>query len=105
MINKPIENNCSSCCCVEETDHLHDKNGRRDLTILIIGAVIFGAGLIISIFTDSNQYISFAVFVVSYLILGGKIVLQALKPITRRKIFDKNFLMSIATIGAFITGE
>ena len=40
-----------------------------------------------------------------YLIAGGDVVLKALKNILRGKVFDENFLMSIATIGAFIIGE
>ncbi|MGM1046295.1 MAG: heavy metal translocating P-type ATPase [Bacillota bacterium] len=45
------------------------------------------------------------VYLVIYLIAGGDVVLKALKNILRGKVFDENFLMSIATIGAFIIGE
>ena len=89
----------------ETHDHTHEKIEKWDLIKLIIGAAIFGGGLSISILADLHQYISIAVFVVSYLVLGGEIVLRALKNIIRGKVFDENFLMSIATIGAFIIGE
>jgi len=44
-------------------------------------------------------------FLVSYLILGGEVVWRAIKNITRGQIFDENFLMSVATIGAFAIGD
>jgi Cd2+/Zn2+-exporting ATPase len=74
---------------------------------LIIGAVIFTAGMIIEyIFTpELPYYVSLAVFITAYMILGGNSVLKALKSIVRGRIFDENFLMSIATIGAFAIGE
>jgi Cd2+/Zn2+-exporting ATPase len=46
-----------------------------------------------------------AVFLVSYLLVGGEVLVKAIKNITKGEIFDENFLMSIATIGAFAIGE
>ncbi|MDK2965784.1 heavy metal translocating P-type ATPase [Lacrimispora sp.] len=51
------------------------------------------------------NYIVFIAFLASYLIIGGEIVLKALKNICKGQVFDENFLMSIATIGAFCLGE
>ena len=45
------------------------------------------------------------VFVIAYLILGGKVVLEAVRNIGKGQIFDENFLMSLATIGAFVIRE
>jgi Cd2+/Zn2+-exporting ATPase len=44
-------------------------------------------------------------FITSYILVGGKVVLTAGKNILRGQVFDENFLMSIATIGAFAIGE
>ena len=44
-------------------------------------------------------------FVIAYLILGGKIVLQAAKNLKKGHVFDENFLMSIATLAAFAIGD
>lgn len=79
--------------------------GRAEIARLIAGGGIFGAGIGTMLFADVNQYAAIALFVASYLILGGRIVLRALKNITRGRVFDENFLMSVATIGAFIIGE
>jgi len=72
---------------------------------LIAGGAVFVTGLLISNFFAVSGYVSPAVFILAYLILGGEIVLRALKNIVRGKVFDENFLMSVATIGAFIIGE
>ncbi len=50
-------------------------------------------------------YIEFPLFLLSYLIIGSDIVLKALRNIKKGQIFDENFLMSVATIGAFCLNE
>lgn len=66
-----------------------------------IGAVLFVVGIAF----DFPQPVGFLVFLISYLLVGGEVVLQALKNIAKGQVFDENFLMSIATIGAFAIGE
>ena len=85
----------------------HDKedDGKLRTTKLISGAVVFAAGIVLNQILKSQPYIILAVFMAAYLVLGGDIVLRALKRIVLGKIFDENFLMSLATIGAFIIGE
>ncbi|MDR3270198.1 MAG: heavy metal translocating P-type ATPase, partial [Peptococcaceae bacterium] len=65
------------------------------------GFILFAAGLLLSVPAWSERLL----FLLSYLIVGGDILWRALKNITRGHIFDENFLMSIATIGAFALGE
>ena len=67
-----------------------------------IGIVLFIAG---KIFESSKPVYSTACFLLAYLILGIKIVWTALRNISKGQVFDENFLMSIATIGAFGIGE
>ena len=71
---------------------------------LFIGAAVFAAGLIFYKYIQSELLI-LVIFIVSYLILGIDIVFKALKNLLRGQIFDENFLMSLATIGAFVIGE
>lgn len=66
-----------------------------------IAGVLFAVALIL----DFPWEAEFAIFFSSYLLAGGEVVLQALKNITKGKVFDENFLMSVATIGAFAIGE
>ena len=82
-----------------------EKENKAEIIRLIAGGAVFVIGLLISNFFAVSGYVSPAVFILAYLILGGDIVLRALKNIVRGKVFDENFLMSVATIGAFIIGE
>ena len=69
---------------------------------LLIGGIIF----VLGIFIPKTLFIpKFAVFLVSYFIIGGDVLVSAVKNILRGQVFDENFLMSIATIGAFAIGE
>ena len=122
--NKDIKVNkagCTSRCCTD--GHCHESNNEehhghshthefkenngflgyvKDNLLLIIGAIVY----IIALAYKSNEnLLSFILFGVSYLIIGGEVILNAIKNIIRGEIFDENFLMSIATIGAFFIGE
>ncbi len=68
---------------------------------LILGAVLFAGGLLIPL----SPTVALVVFLVSYVLVGGEVVVRALKNITRGQVFDEHFLMSVATIGAFAIGE
>jgi Cd2+/Zn2+-exporting ATPase len=48
---------------------------------------------------------SFYIFLISYILIGSDIVIEAFKKIFRKNFFDENFLMTIATFGAFAIGE
>ncbi|WP_291580132.1 heavy metal translocating P-type ATPase [Clostridium sp. UBA6640] len=86
----------------EEHGHSHgDGSTKKAMIKLALGGAIFAAGMIGKF--DAN--IELIIFLVAYLIVGGEIVLRALKNITRGQIFDENFLMTIATVGAFAIGE
>lgn len=86
--------------------HTHDgETGVGQIVQLIAGAIVLAVGILISRLDGINLYIKLGVFLISYVILGGEVVLRALKNITKGQIFDENFLMSIATIGAFAIGD
>lgn len=68
---------------------------------LCAGAILFAAGNIF----DLSRPAYFVVFLISYLLVGGEVVFRALKNISKGQLFDENFLMSVATIGAFAIGE
>ena len=82
---------------------IQDNNvlDKKELIRLGIGAAIFGIALIFKF----SCWIEFALFFASYLLVGGEVVFKAVRNITRGQVFDENFLMSIATIGAFAIGE
>ncbi|MCH1638871.1 heavy metal translocating P-type ATPase [Paenibacillus barengoltzii] len=84
--------------------HSHD-HGAQNIKImvarLIAGLAIGAAAFALSL----SQELELILFLAAYLIVGGDIVYKALKNIVRGQVFDENFLMSIATIGAFVIGE
>ena len=84
--------------------HHHDvKESRRDLLILAVGAVLFAAGLCLH-FAAAGAFASKALLLSAYLVMGGSVLWASLKSILKGQIFDENFLMSVATIGALCIG-
>ncbi|MEL7624434.1 MAG: heavy metal translocating P-type ATPase [Clostridiales bacterium] len=69
--------------------------------VLGLGASLFLTGTVF----DFEPPLDLAIFLISYLLVGGEVVFRALKNISRGQVFDENFLMSVATIGAFAIGE
>ncbi|MBU5555561.1 cadmium-translocating P-type ATPase [Enterococcus sp. S157_ASV_20] len=69
---------------------------------IIIAFVLFLALIIIK---PSNNWVALASYLVVYVLIGGDIVKRAVTNIFRGEVFDENFLMSVATIGAFFIGE
>ncbi|MBQ8975745.1 MAG: heavy metal translocating P-type ATPase [Oscillospiraceae bacterium] len=77
---------------------------RRELVTILIGAAVFVAGVILE-HTALPMPVSLAVFIAAYLLLGGQVLISAAKNIKKGQVFDENFLMCIATLGAFAIGE
>ena len=75
---------------------------KKRLYKIIISAVLF---LIAIIFPSQNLWIKRGILVLSYIIVGFEILKKAFRNITRGKVFDENFLMAVATLGAFAIGE
>ena len=69
---------------------------------IIISAILFVLALVIPFL---NEWINNGLFIISYLVVGFEILKKAVRNIFRGKIFDENFLMAVATIGAFAIGE
>lgn len=61
--------------------------------------------LLLGLFVDVNQYVTFGLLLASYLLVGYDVIIRSLKNITRGQVFDENFLMTIATLGAFYIRE
>lgn len=93
---------------IEESrdNHTHDHNHGdldRNKTIikLLLGILLFAIPTI----WKHGQILRVSLYILSYLIIGYDIVWLAVKNISKKQIFDENFLMTIATIGAFAIGE
>ena len=75
---------------------------KKEIIKIAIALILFLVALIVPL---QSQLINNGLFVISYLIVGLEIVLKAIRNIFKGKVFDENFLMAIATIGAFVIGE
>ncbi|HCU08643.1 MAG TPA: heavy metal translocating P-type ATPase, partial [Clostridiales bacterium] len=84
-------------------DHQHEEEGidRAQIIRLIVGSILFLTGLAFQF----QDWLELTIFLSSYTILGAGVILQAVKGIADGQIFGEHFLMSIATIGAFLIGE
>ena len=87
----------------EDIEEAHISN-KSDLIKLIIGSIMYIFG-IFQTATGFESKFANIVFLIVYLIVGGDVLLKALKNISKGRVFDENFLMSIATIGAVMIGE
>lgn len=119
---KSSVNTCNDGCCGEgeshkhnnveshshshEHGHSHSHGGnsgieKKELFRLGIALTLFIIGMIVNL----DKMYEFIIFGVAYIIAGGEVLLRAFKNILRGQVFDENFLMAIATIGAFAIGE
>ncbi|OPX44890.1 cadmium, zinc and cobalt-transporting ATPase [Ruminiclostridium hungatei] len=77
------------------------SRARKTIVRISIGFVIFLA----AIFAPVSGYFELGAFLLAYFIIGGDVLFRAIRNIAHGQVFDENFLMSIATIGAFFVGE
>lgn len=81
------------------------KKQKKVLIRIIVSAVLLTAIMITTKLVEINKWIQFALYLVPYLIIGYDILKKALKGIFKGQIFDENFLMAVATVGAVALGE
>ncbi len=72
----------------------------------LYGIIIAGILFLIAMFAEfENVWMNRGIFIVSYLLVGRKILKKAWRNLLRGKALDENFLMAVATLGAFLVGE
>ena len=103
---------CHDGCCGHEHGHHHDHGhshahgGQKGRTLLIrVGAAValLAAGFLLT--GRVHPAVSIACFVAAYLCVGYDVLWTALRNILRGEVFDENFLMAVASIGAMVMGE
>lgn len=77
---------------------------KKEIALLISGILVYAAAIAIERFTHLN-ILSIVLFIAAYLILGYRVLIATFKNISKGNIFNENFLMTVATVGAFILGE
>ncbi len=88
----------------EEHKHSHSHGDDHGLILLLIGIAVFVAAIILEHTLDIFP-ITLGVYIAAYLILGFNILKSTFKNIKAGNFFDENFLMTVATIGAFALGD
>ena len=86
------------------------KKLKRRIKRLLIGAIVFMVAILLTIIKlpiegKLNQYLTIIAFLVSYFVIGGDVIKNASLNIIKGQVFDENFLMAIASVGAFFVGE
>ena len=93
-----------SCHCHEHEHHHHQENGHEEGNALVLWRAVAAAALV-ALALLMKGWVSVALFAAAYLIAGYNVLLTALRNICKGKIFDENFLMAVASLGAMLMGE
>ena len=88
-----------------EHSHSHEKGGLKHELLPLICGIAFFAAAVICEKTADIKLLNIVLFAAAYLILGSNVLLSTFKNIKAKNFFDENFLMTVATIGAFALGE
>ena len=86
-------------------EHEHAHHADTERITLIVGAVLFVIGLVLHIGFPALGIASKVILLAAYLVLGAQVLLASVKSIGKGQIFDENFLMAVATIGALCIGS
>ena len=78
-----------------------NKKQKKVLTRIIVAAVL----MVVLSLLPVDGWLKFVLFMIPYLVIGHDILLKAWKGILNRQVFDENFLMAVATIGAILLGD
>lgn len=106
-----VEPECRVCEVKQDTaahhDHGHahghdheEGEEHHSLALIGVGAVLFVAGLLLP-----EGLWRWAALIAAYVVAGGEVLLRAAKNILRGQVFDENFLMAVASLGAMLMGE
>ncbi len=103
------EHYCECCHDHEHHHHSHDEKSNEkktvniDILLFVVGIHIFVAAIAVQHLTNFSM--TLLIYIAAYLLLGFNVLTATVKNILKGNFFDENFLMTIATIGAFILGE
>lgn len=82
------------------------KKLKRRIRKVGIGAAVYLAAVLFAHFVPArNRYVELVLFLAAYFVIGGDVVKNAVKNIGHGQVFDENFLMMVATAGAFFVGD
>ena len=99
----------SACSCCPHCHSCHEREEEQEtpwrLRRLIAGGILAIICILVFYIVKPQLFIILPPLILAYLILGGDVIIRALKNISKGDFFDENFLMALATIVAFVIGE
>lgn len=81
------------------------KKQKKVLIRIIVSAVLIVALKVVGSFVEINRYLEFALYMIPYFVIGYDILRKAFLGIKNKQVFDENFLMAVATVGAIALGD
>lgn len=91
-----------SKCCKNEHNHVDEEINKTNVIFTILGTLMFGFAIF---FENVNQTTSTILYTISYILIGYDIIFKAISHLFKKDMFDENFLMVVATFGAFAISE
>ena len=88
----------------EHEHHDHEENSKLEIAVLAAGVVLFAAAIAVHRLTQFLPA-AIALYAAAYLVLGINVLKATVKSLTKGNVFNENFLMTVATLGAFALGE
>lgn len=87
-----------------------DKEQKKNFICILISALIICSILLVKVYSGLNideysNYLRLLIYLIPYIIVGHQVILSSISNLSKGRIFDENFLMTIASIGAFVVGE
>lgn len=83
-------------------EHHHGASSKMEKILTVVGVVIFIAAFVLQ---KNSEIVGMVLFGISYILIGYEIIWNAVSKLFRRDMFDENFLMTVATLGAFAIGD
>lgn len=92
------------CCTFAPVSRMMNMEKEQKITLarIFVSIIVLGSAYAAG---SGNGILQLCLYAAAYIVVGGDIVLNAVRNIFRGEVFDENFLMAVATIGAFATGQ
>ena len=102
---KYVINHFEEVKIVEDENESKDSH-KKDIICLIVSALLFIPAIIIANFvsTIAGKVISYILYVAAYVVVGHEVLINTVKNLSKGRIFDENFLMTLASLGAMVLG-
>ena len=81
------------------------RNQKINIIRVVITFVVMVTTMIVDHFLDINKWVLLGIYLADYILIGGEVFFNAVTGIFRGQFLDENFLMTLATVGAFIIGQ